>query len=148
MTTKPRVLFLCTGNACRSQMAEGFLRHLAHERFDVSSASTEPVPLNQDAVEVMAEAGVDISNQTSKPVKPFLGQHFAYVITVCDRASERCPVFPGAVRRLEWNFPDPAAFQGPDASRRSTFRNVRDQIRVRIEQFIQDQGQSGGCREH
>jgi arsenate reductase (thioredoxin) len=139
MPAKPRVLFLCTGNSCRSQIAEGFLRHLAAERFEVTSAGTDPLPLNPEAVATMAEVGIDISKQTSKGVKPFLGQHFAYVITVCDRASERCPVFPGAVHRLEWNFPDPAAVEGPDHSRRLAFRTVRDQIRARIEAFLENQ---------
>ena len=102
---KPRVLFLCTGNSCRSQMAEGFLRSLAGDPFEVASAGTEPVPVNPGAIEAMSEVGIDLSNHESKAVKAFLGQHFAYVITVCDRASERCPIFPGAVKRLEWNFP-------------------------------------------
>jgi arsenate reductase len=107
-------------------MAEGFLRSLAGDRFDVSSAGTEPVPVNPDAIEAMSEVGIDISNHGSKPVKGFLGQHFAYVITVCDRASERCPIFPGAVKRLEWNFTDPASVSGPELERRRAFRQVRD----------------------
>jgi arsenate reductase (thioredoxin) len=129
---KPRVLFLCTGNSCRSQMAEGFLRSIADDHFDVMSAGTEPVPVRPEAIDAMSEVGIDISGHQSKAVKGFLGQHFAYVITVCDRASERCPIFPGAVRRLEWNFRDPAAVTGPETLRRRAFREVRDQIADRI----------------
>jgi len=133
---KPRVLFLCTGNSCRSQMAEGLLRHLAGDRFDVHSAGTEPVPVNSGAIAAMSEIGIDISGHESKAVKPFLGQHFGYVITVCDRASERCPIFPGAVKRFEWNFPDPAAVTGSDSVREQAFRSVRDQIADRIREFV------------
>ncbi len=133
---KPRVLFLCTGNSCRSQMAEGFLRSLAGDRFNVASAGTDPVAVNPDAMKAMSEVGIDISDQESKAVKTFLGQHFAYVITVCDRASERCPIFPGAVKRLEWNFPDPAAVTESDVERHRMFRQVRDQIADRIRDFL------------
>jgi arsenate reductase (thioredoxin) len=141
---KPRVLFLCTGNSCRSQMAEGFLRSLAGERFDVASAGTEPVPVNPGAIEAMSEVGIDISDHESKAVKALLGQHFAYVITVCDRASERCPIFPGVVKRLEWNFPDPAAVTGPEVERRQAFRRVRDQIADRIRDFLDTEVSSVG----
>jgi arsenate reductase (thioredoxin) len=141
---KPRVLFLCTGNSCRSQMAEGFLRSLAGDRFEVASAGTEPVPVNPGAIEAMSEVGIDISDHESKAVKAFLGQHFAYVITVCDRASERCPIFPGAVKRLEWNFPDPAAVTGSDAERRRVFRQVRDEIADRIRDFVETEVSSVG----
>jgi arsenate reductase len=118
-------------------MAEGFLRSLAVDRFDVASAGTDPLPVNPDAVRAMSEVGIDISEHESKPVKGFLGQHFAYVITVCDRASERCPIFPGAVKRLEWNFPDPAAVTGSDIERHRVFRQVRDQIADRIRDFLE-----------
>ncbi len=97
---KNRVLFLCTGNSCRSQMAEGWLRHLAGDRFEVSSAGTHPVGLNPYAVTVMGEASVDISHHVSERVDPHLNQHFDYVITVCDRAQETCPIFPGASKML------------------------------------------------
>lgn len=120
-------------------MAEGFLRSLAGDRFDVASAGTDPVPVNPDAIEAMSEVGIDISRHQSKAVKPILGQHFAYVITVCDRASERCPIFPGAVKRLEWNFPDPAAVAGSEHERRQAFRQVRDQIADRIQDFLHTQ---------
>ena len=130
------MLFLCTGNSCRSQMAEGLLRHLAGERFDVQSAGTEPVPVNPGAIETMSEIGIDISAHESKAVKPFLGQHFGYVITVCDRASERCPIFPGAVKRLEWNLPDPAVVEGSASVRQQAFRSVRDQLAEHIREFV------------
>lgn len=133
---KPRVLFLCTGNACRSQMAEGWLRHLAGDRFDVASAGTHPVGLNQDAVEAMREVGVDLSRHASRKVDQFLGQRFDYVVTVCDRAKEACPIFPGATALLHWNFPDPAAAVGSPEERRTTFRHVRDEIASRILAFI------------
>jgi arsenate reductase (thioredoxin) len=133
---KRRVLFLCTGNSCRSQIAEGFVRRLAGERIDVASAGTDPVPINPLAIAVMREVGIDISGQRSKPVKPMLGEHFTHVISVCDRASEHCPIFPGVVQRLEWNFIDPAMVTGSDEAQRRTFREVRDQIRARVEAFL------------
>jgi arsenate reductase (thioredoxin) len=133
---KPRVLFLCTGNSCRSQMAEGFLRHLAGDRFEIVSAGTQPVPVPPDTIDAMAEVGIDISSHESKAVTPLLGQHFGYVITVCDRAVERCPIFPGAVKRLEWNFPDPAAVTSTGGVRQRAFREVRDQIAERIREFV------------
>lgn len=136
MPSKPRVLFLCTANSCRSQMAEGLLRHLGGDRFEVISAGTEPRSVNPNAIEAMAEIGVDISAHESKGVKPFLGQHLGYVITVCDRVAERCPIFPGAVKRLEWRFSDPAAVTGPDVVRQRAFREVRDQLAARIRQFL------------
>ncbi|MDE3019620.1 MAG: arsenate reductase ArsC [Nitrospirota bacterium] len=135
---KPRVLFLCTGNSCRSQMAEGLLRHLAGNRFEVASAGTHPVGLNPGAVEAMQEIGVDISSHRSKQADQFLGQHFDYVVTVCDRAKETCPTFPGATTLSHWSFDDPAATTGSPEERRKTFRRVRDEISVRLLQFIQE----------
>src|SRR5437763_12761174 len=96
VVSKTRVLFLCTGNSCRSQMAEGWLRHLAGDRLEVFSAGTKPVGLNPLAVDVMREAGVDISHHSSKHVSECFSQQFPYVITVCDSAAESCPIFPGA----------------------------------------------------
>jgi arsenate reductase len=135
---KKRILFLCTGNSCRSQMAEGWLRHLAGDRFEVSSAGTDPVGLNPAAVESMRESGVDISAHRSKHVNEFAGVRFDYVVTVCDRARETCPIFPGARTALHWSFDDPAAAQGPDEERRKVFRRVRDEIAGRINQFIKE----------
>jgi arsenate reductase (thioredoxin) len=131
-----RVLFLCTGNACRSQMAEGWLRHLAGDRFEVTSAGTKPAGPHPDAVLVMREAGVDIAKHHSKNVSEFLQQHFDFVITVCDSAKEACPYFPGGVQRLHWGFPDPAAAAGTHEQRLAVFRQVRDQIAERIKNFI------------
>ncbi len=136
MTTKPRVLFLCTGNSCRSQMAEGWLRHLGRDRFDVSSAGTKPVGLNPGAVAAMRDAGVDISLQRSKHIDEFAGQSFDRVITVCDRAKESCPVFPGAGKMLHWSFDDPAEAGGTQEERSEVFRRVRDEIRERIAEFM------------
>lgn len=133
---KPRVLFLCTGNSARSQMAEGLLRHLAGDRYDVFSAGTQPVGLNPDAVEAMRELGIDISGHRSKNLSEFLGQRFDYVITVCDRAKDACPRWPHTATVLHWSFEDPAAETGSEEARRTTFRAVRDQIRRRLEAFI------------
>ena len=107
-----RILVLCTGNSCRSQMAEGLLRHYGGESLDVSSAGLEPKGLNPHAVRVMTEIGIDISRQVSEHIQKYAAESFDYVITVCDSAAERCPVFPGNAIRLHWPFDDPAAFQG------------------------------------
>jgi arsenate reductase (thioredoxin) len=133
---KRRVLFLCTGNSARSQMAEGLLRHLAGDRFEVTSAGTRPVGLNPYAVEVMQEIGIDLTNHRSKSIEEFLIQPFDYVITVCDRAKAACPVFPAAVSSLHWNFEDPAAATGGKDERLAVFRHVRDEIADRIRTFL------------
>ena len=131
-----KVLILCTGNSCRSQMAEGWLRHLAGDHFEVVSAGTHPVGLNPYAVTVMGEAGVDISHQVSKRVDPYIEQRFDYVITVCDNAQEACPIFPGAASKLHWNFDDPAKATGPYEQQLMVFRKTREEIADRIRQFI------------
>ncbi len=135
---KRKVLYLCTGNSCRSQMAEGWLRHLAGEQFDVVSAGTHPVGLNPYAVKVMAEAGVDISNHVSEQVDPYLQQRFDYVITVCDHAQEACPTFPGASHLLHWSFEDPAKAEGTYEQRLIVFRKSRDEIADRVRMFISE----------
>ena len=135
---KKKVLFLCTGNSCRSQMAEGWLRRLAGDQFDVVSAGTRPVGLNPYAVRVMQEAGIDISNHVSERVDPYLDQHFDYVVTVCDRAQEDCPIFPGASSMLHWSFDDPAKAKGTYEQQLIVFRNIRDEIADRIRRFIKD----------
>lgn len=135
LTKKKRVLFLCTGNSCRSQMAEGLLRELAGDEFDVTSAGTNPTRINPLAVRVMAEVAVDISAQRSKPVDAMMDQGFDYVITVCGRAREACPVFPGGARQLHWSFDDPALSVGTDDARLSVFRRVRDEIGEHIRDF-------------
>src|SRR5262245_22437253 len=107
MKSKRRVLFLCTGNSARSQMAEGLLRHMAGEHFDVFSAGTHPKGLHPRSVEVMPEIGIDISKQISKDISEFENAQVEYVITVCDRAKKHCPIFPGA-EPIHWGFDDPA----------------------------------------
>ena len=117
-------------------MAEGILRHVAGGRFEVTSAGTHPVGLNPRAVQVMKEIGIDISQQRSKKMDEFAGQHFDYVVTVCDRAKESCPIWPGASQVLHWSFDDPAAAQGSVEERLLVFRRVRDEISDRIRQFL------------
>jgi arsenate reductase len=137
----PNVLFLCTGNSCRSQMAEGYLRHLGGDEFNAQSAGLEPSILNPLAVEVMREVGIDISAQHSKDVVGFLGQHFPYLITVCDRARDRCPIFPGICFREHWPIDDPAQAEGTHTERMEAFRRVRDEIGARVRDFIEGHGQ-------
>jgi arsenate reductase len=117
-------------------MAEGWLRHLASDRFEVFSAGTRPAGLNPLAVEAMREVGIDISGHWSKHVSECFGQQFPFVITVCDAAAETCPVFPGAPKKLHWNFVDPAAAQGTPEERMAIFRRVRDEIGTRIQEFV------------
>jgi len=133
---KTRVLFLCTGNSCRSQMAEGFLRAYGGETYEVHSAGTKPSTVNPLAVRVMKEAGIDISGQRSKNAAEYLGQHFGYVITVCDNAKEHCPIFPGPSIREHWLFDDPADADGSDEQCLEVFRRVRDEIGTRIRAFV------------
>lgn len=134
-----KVLFLCTGNSCRSQMAEGWLRHLAGERYEALSAGTDPQGLNPLAVKVMAEAGVDISGQRSKSVDEFLGRDLDLLITVCGGAQESCPMFIGKVReRRHWPLPDPAQAAGTPAEILNVFRRARDDIRRRIEEMLSE----------
>jgi len=127
------VLFLCTGNSARSQMAEGFLRRYAGDQYEVLSAGTKPSKLNPLAVEAMREIGIDISHQQAKDVIGFLGTPIQHVITVCDRAKESCPVFPSAFQFLSWSFDDPAEAQGTHDEKLAIFRRVRDQIGERIQ---------------
>lgn len=117
-------------------MAEGLLRNLAGNSFDVTSAGVSPTKVRDEAVHVMGEIGIDISEQFSKSVDRFVADSFDYVITVCDNANEHCPVFPGRTERLRWSFDDPAAIEGDEATRLEAFRRVRDQIRERLETFI------------
>jgi arsenate reductase len=134
---KPKVLFLCTGNSARSQMAEAFLRQYGGDRFDVYSAGLEPSVLNPLTVQVMDEIGVDMSSHYSKSLIQYLGkEHFSYLITVCDRAEAKCPVFPGMGVRLHWGFEDPAAFQGSAADKLEKFRQVREQISTAVQSWL------------
>ena len=132
MTEKQRVLILCTGNSARSQIAEGILRSLDAEQYDVESAGVEPSHVRPEAIAAMREIGIDISSHRSKSVDEFVGQHFDYVITVCDNAKERCPVFPAETKRIHWSFTDPAAVSGREEVRLAAFRKVRDEIRERL----------------
>jgi len=137
---KTRVLFLCTGNSARSQMAEALLRHRAGDRFEVHSAGIEPKGINPYTCRVLEEIGLDISQHRSKDVREYLGHvHMSYVITVCSNAEENCPIFPFATIRLHWPFDDPAAFEGPDDATLARFREVRDQIDARIQEWISGQ---------
>ncbi len=131
-----RVLFLCTHNSARSQMAEGFLRRLAGDRFEVASAGTEATRVHPLALQAMAEVGIDLSTHTSKTVDLVLDRPWDYVITVCDSANERCPLFPGQTTRLHWSFDDPSQATGSEPQRLGTFRRVRDEIRTRLEVWL------------
>jgi arsenate reductase len=132
-----RVIFICTDNSARSQMAEGLLRHLAGERFQPYSAGTAPTHLHPLAVAAMQEIDIDISGQRAEDARDYVGQEFDYVITVCDQAREACPFFPGARRQLHWSLPDPAAADGEETVRLVVFRQVRDDLAARIRQLIE-----------
>ncbi len=129
---KQRVLFICTHNSARSQMAEGLLRHLAGERFDVFSAGTEATEVRPLALKVMHEIGIDISNQYSKTLERYLLEPFDMVITVCDAAAEACPIFPGAMQRRHWSFEDPSKATGSENEQLAVYRHVRDEIQSHI----------------
>jgi arsenate reductase len=160
----PRVLFLCTGNSCRSQMAEGMARALSNGKVEAFSAGTHPKPIHPLAIKVMGEVGIDISKQRSKaltelvpdgpiPVAPApaladsgqgpSSQPFDFVITVCDRANEECPVFPAVNARIHWSLDDPAQAIGSEAERLQMFRRVRDEIRQRVRLFLISNGLTG-----
>ncbi len=133
---KQKVLILCTGNSARSQMAEGLLRHMAGDRFEVESAGTIASFVRPQAIAAMAEIGIDISNHRSKCLDEFLDDPFDYVITVCDNAKESCPVFPGRAERIHWSFDDPAEADGDAVAQLAVFRRVRDEIKARLVEFI------------
>ncbi|MBI4433048.1 MAG: arsenate reductase ArsC [Candidatus Omnitrophica bacterium] len=132
---KKRVLILCTGNSCRSQMAEGVLRYYGADMFEVESAGSKPSKVNPIAIQVMKEIGIDISNYRSKHVKEFLGQHFHIIITVCDKANESCPTFPGVSKRLHWSFADPPHTREANEEVLDEFRKVRDIIHEKFKAF-------------
>jgi arsenate reductase (thioredoxin) len=133
---KEQVLILCTGNSARSQMAEGLLRTLARDRFEVFSAGSKPSTVNPLAIAAMDERGIEIRWQRSKHLNEYLAQPFDYVITVCDNAAETCPLFPGSARRIHWSFPDPAAVDGTEAERLASFRQVRDDIEAKLKAWL------------
>lgn len=142
MTSKTRVLFLCSGNSARSQMAEAFLRHYASDHFEVYSAGLEPKGMNPLTVKAMFEIGLDISSQKSKSVTEYLGKQLIQIlITVCDQAEKNCPTtWPGINQKLHWSFEDPAAVEGSDVEKLQKFREVRDQLNQKIKSWLIDQG--------
>ncbi len=135
---KTKVLFLCTGNSARSQMAEAFLRKYGGERFEAYSAGTEPKGIHPYTNRIMQEAGISLSGQYSKHVKEYMGKvHFGYLITLCGEAEEKCPTaFPGAGQRLHWSFEDPSAFLGSEDEKLAKFGEVRDQIDQCIKKWL------------
>jgi arsenate reductase len=136
MSPKKRVLFVCTGNSARSQIAEGLLRHLSKGAVYAFSAGTEPKPVNPLALRVMGEAGLDISGHHSKSVATFADERFDFVITVCDRAKEQCPRWPGQVDYIHWSIEDPAPVEGSEETRLKAFRKAREELRQRITLFL------------
>ena len=135
-TPKQRVIFVCTHNSARSQMAEGMLRAWGGDRFDAFSAGTERTRVRPEAVAVMAEIGIDIGGQSSKTLEPFLGQEFSWLITVCDQAKEACPTLPGVRQQAHWSIDDPAAVDGDEGERLAAFREARDRLRDRLHMFL------------
>ena len=136
---KQRVLFLCTHNSARSQMAEGFLRAMAGDRFEAQSAGTEKTSVNPLAIRVMGERGIDLGGHTSKVFGGLMERPWDYLITVCDDANERCPFVPGVQKRLHWSFEDPSRAAGTEDERLATFRKVRDQIETRLAEWLRSQ---------
>jgi arsenate reductase len=135
-----RVLFLCTGNSARSQMAEALLRTLGGDKFEAHSAGLQATGIHPLTVQVMAERGIDIRRQRSKDLSEYLGRvHFGTLITVCDRAAEECPIFPGVATRLHWSLDDPVAAEGSDEERVQAFRTVRDAVERHVLEWLESQ---------
>ena len=135
--SRTKVLFLCTGNSARSQMAEALLRKYGDDRFEAHSAGHEPKGINPLTIKVMEEIGIDMSGHRSKSLDEYMGkEHFGYLISVCADADKRCPIFPGISARLRWFLNDPAAYEGTEEEKLSKFREVRDQIQARIEEWL------------
>jgi arsenate reductase (thioredoxin) len=132
------ILVLCTGNSCRSQMAHGYLNLFAHGKAQIYSAGVETHGVNPKAIEVMKEDGVDISNHTSNNIDEYISIPFDYIITVCDNANEKCPIFPGLANRFHYNFPDPAKAAGTEEDVMKEFRKVRNQIKEYCKKFIHE----------
>jgi len=133
---KPKVLFLCTGNSCRSQMAEGLLKHYGNSKFEVYSAGFMPSSVHPLAIKVMAELGIDITGQRSKSANEYLDQEFSYIITVCDNAKKLCPTFPGKHKYLHWSIEDPVSATGSEEEMLKAFRKVCHKILKEINRFI------------
>lgn len=132
------ILVLCTGNSCRSQIADGYLKHFAGNKANIYSAGVETHGVNPKAIATMQEDGIDISNHTSNNVNEYLDIDFDFVITVCDNAKERCPYFPTNATKLHYNFPDPAKFQGTEEETKVEFRRVRELIKEYCRKFVED----------
>jgi len=139
---KKKVLFLCTGNSCRSQMGEGWLRHLAGDQFEVYSAGVDPTIVNPLSIQVMEEAGVDISSHTSVSIHEYVSVPFDYVITVCHHARQACPALAGEQNNIHWDLSDPARADGSNEQVLTVFRNTRDHIQSRVKAFLREQGAS------
>ena len=133
---KKKILVLCTGNSCRSQIADGYLRHFAKDRAEIYSAGVETHGVNPRAIATMLEDGIDISNHTSNNLEEYIGIDFDFIITVCDHANERCPVFPGKAKKFHHNFPDPAKATGTEEEIMGQFRQVRQQIKDYCRDFV------------
>lgn len=143
-THRQRVIFVCTHNSARSQMAEGMLRAWGGDRFEAFSAGTEATRVRPEAITVMDEIGIDISGHTSKTLEPFLGEAFSWLITVCDQAREACPTMPGVAQQLHWSIDDPAAIEGTEHERLEAFRVARDTLRDRVRTFLPPDQPIGG----
>jgi arsenate reductase len=138
---KTKVIFLCTHNSARSQIAEAFLRRDAGDHFEVYSAGYEPQLINPYAVKVMKEIGYDLADQYPKKLEQYLGTvHFGVVVTVCKKAEEHCPTIPGVAKRLDWSVEDPAAFEGSEEAKLAKFRAVRDQIDAQVKKWLMERG--------
>ena len=135
-TDRQRVIFVCTHNSARSQMAEGMLRAWGDDRFEAFSAGTEATRVRPEATEVMREIGIDLSGHTSKTLEPFLGEAFHWLITVCDQAREACPTIPGVRQQAHWSIDDPSAVEGDETARLAAFRAARDHLRDRVHMFL------------
>lgn len=133
---KPKVLFLCIANSCRTQIAEAFLRNLAGDKFEAFSAGATPSTVDRDAIAVMKEIGIDMTTHRTKDSKDFFGQRFQYLITVCDKTKEPCCIFPGALWMLHWSIPDPTAVAETESLRLAAVRRVRDEIEDHVRAFI------------
>ncbi len=133
---RQRVIFVCTHNSARSQMAEGMLRTWGEDEFEAFSAGTEVTSLRPEAITVMNEIGIDISEHTSKTLEPFMGDAFSWLITVCDQAKESCPTLPGVRRHAHWSIDDPSGVEGDEGARLEAFREARDRLRDRIHMFM------------
>jgi len=140
MTQKKKVLILCTGNSARSQMAEGLLRHLGGDKFEVASAGTIATYVRPHGITAMAEIGIDISGHRSKSLAEFLDTSFDYVITVCDNVAETCPIFPGTAKRIHWPIDDPAFEGSTDGERLAAFRRARDELAQLLTDFVTEKG--------